>query len=77
MASLSVRQLDDSTVTALRVRAAEHGVSMEEEARRILRNAVVAPSRLGDLAVDLFSPYAGEKLALPARESSDEPLDFS
>lgn len=37
MAVLTIRNLDDHTKNALRVRAARHGVSMEEEARRILR----------------------------------------
>jgi len=76
LANLSVRKLDDETVALLRIRAAYHGVSMEEEARRILKCAVAAPERLGDLAVRLFSPaYGGEKLILPIREVS-EPLEF-
>ncbi len=54
MATLNVRKLDDETLVRLRVRAARHGVSTEEEARRILRRAVSAPERLGDMAVRLF-----------------------
>jgi plasmid stability protein len=65
MASLSVRQLDEETVARLRARAANHGVSMEEEARRILREAVAAPERLGDLALELFGPRHGVDLDLP------------
>jgi plasmid stability protein len=58
------------------VRAARHGVSMEEEARRILKQAVAAPERLGDLAVRVFSPaYGGPELDLPEREVT-EPLEF-
>ncbi|HYN76264.1 MAG TPA: hypothetical protein VES73_00535 [Lamprocystis sp. (in: g-proteobacteria)] len=58
------------------MRAERHGVSMEEEARRILKQAVAAPERLGDLAVRLFRPaYGGEDLALPERETP-EPLAF-
>ena len=77
MASLSVRKLDDETLTLLRVRAARHGVSMEEEARQILKRAVIAPERLGDLAVRLFSPvYEDDVLILPKREITD-PVDFS
>ena len=76
MASLSVRRIDDETVAHLRVRAARHGVSMEEEVRRILRQAVAAPDRLGDLAVRLFSPaWAGPELELPEREIH-EPVEF-
>ena len=51
MASLSVRKLDEETLARLRARAASHGISMEEEARRILKEAVTAPERLGDLAL--------------------------
>ena len=67
MASLSIRKLDDETVARLRVRAASHGVSMEEEARRILREAVAAPERLGDLALRMFGPRHGVDLEPPER----------
>jgi phosphopantothenoylcysteine decarboxylase / phosphopantothenate---cysteine ligase len=39
MASLTVRQLDDRLKTLLRLRAARHGRSMEDEIRTILRDA--------------------------------------
>src|SRR5205085_686240 len=42
MATLTIRQLDEKTKTRLRVRAAHHGTSMEEEAREILRSALRA-----------------------------------
>ena len=37
MASITIRNLDDTLKRSLRIRAAEHGRSMEEEAREILR----------------------------------------
>lgn len=40
MAQLVVRNLDDDVKAKLRVRAAEHGHSMEEEVRAILCRAV-------------------------------------
>lgn len=40
MAQLVVRKLEDSVVERLRRRATRHGVSLEEEHRRILRAAV-------------------------------------
>ena len=40
MASITIRNLDDDVKTRLRMRAAENGRSMEEEARVILRQAV-------------------------------------
>ena len=77
MASLSVRKIDDETVAHLRARAARHGVSMEEEVRRILRQAVAAPELLGDLALRVFGPaYGGAELELPEREVH-EPMEFS
>jgi antitoxin FitA len=77
MGSLSVRRIDAATLEQLRLRAERHGVTLEEEARRILKQAVAAPERLGDLAVRLFSSaYGVEDLALPERDTP-EPLDFS
>ena len=40
VASLTIRNLDDATKAQLRLQAARHGRSMEEEARTILREAV-------------------------------------
>ena len=40
MATLTIRNLDDDVKQALRERAARHGVSMEEEARVLLRKSV-------------------------------------
>ena len=77
MASLRVRNLDDDTLRRLRVRAADHGVSVEEEVRRIIKQAVSTPERIGDLAVRLFTPaYGGPELELPERKITD-PIDFS
>jgi plasmid stability protein len=42
MAQFTVRQLEDDVKQQLQARAAAHGVSMEEEVRRILRAAVMA-----------------------------------
>ena len=39
MASLSIRRLDDEVVRRLRVRVLRESVSLEELARRILREA--------------------------------------
>jgi antitoxin FitA len=75
MGSLSVRRLDQETLERLRVRAAEHGVSMEEEARRILSEAVAAPRRLGDMAVSLFGASCGVDLE-PHRPVPHSPVDL-
>lgn len=71
MASLSVRKIDEETLSRLRIRAAHNGVSMEEEARRILKEAVSAPERIGDLAVKMFGGTHGVDLELPERSPHD------
>lgn len=76
MANLSIRKLDDDTITRLRIRAAHHRISMEEEARRILRQAVTTPKRLGDLSVQFFGAESGVELELPQHAPQD-PLDFA
>jgi plasmid stability protein len=75
MASLSIRKLDDEIYDQLRDRAARHGVSMEEEARQILKRAISAPERLGDLFLKVFTPAGGVDLDLPPREPH-EPIDL-
>jgi plasmid stability protein len=45
MASLSVRKIDDDVFQRLKARAAAHGVSTEEEVRRILRQLRSCASR--------------------------------
>lgn len=72
MATLTVRNLDELTKQTLRVRAAQHGISMEEEARRILRDAllpVTAPAEhgFGQRLRERFSKVASEDFAAPAR----------
>lgn len=41
MATLTIRNLDDEVKRALRRRAADHGVSMEQEVRTILREVAL------------------------------------
>jgi plasmid stability protein len=66
MASLTIRNLDDALKTRLRVRAAEHGHSMEEEVRMLLRTHLPPdkPAK-GGLDSDihaLFAPLGGVDL---------------
>jgi plasmid stability protein len=72
MANLSIRKLSEATVQSLRIRAARHGVSMEEEVRQILDAAVRPPQPVGDMAVALFADVPpGEDIELPEREQSE------
>jgi plasmid stability protein len=55
MAMLTVRNIPDEVHRALRVRAAQHGHSMEAEVREILESAVSPAGRvkLGSLLADI------------------------
>ena len=80
MANLTIRRIDPAVKERLRVRAARHGRSMEEEARRILGEACGAderPRTLADLARELFGPEEGVELDLPPRRVLRDPPDFS
>ncbi len=50
MATLTIRNLDDQLKSLLRIRAARHDHSMEEEVRSILRSALSASEDIGDSA---------------------------
>lgn len=82
MASLTIRNLDDATKARLRLQAARHGRSMEEEARTILRDAVSDGSRspsekgLGSRIQAHFAQLGGVELELPRRTSMPDPACF-
>ena len=80
MASITIRNLDDKVKTRLRIRAAGHGRSMEEEARLILAGAVeqkLAPEKgLGTALHELFKPFGGVELKLLPREPMRDPPPF-
>jgi len=65
MAQLLVRDLEASVVRKLRLRAAAHGVSAEEEHRRILREALARSEErrpsLIEFLVSLDGEYAPEE----------------
>jgi plasmid stability protein len=72
MASITIRRLDDGVKAKLRLRAASHGRSMEEEAREILRTGLSAKrvSRL-NLAESIrrhIAPLGGLELRIPPRQ---------
>ena len=79
MASITIRNLDDEVKRRLRVRAAEHGRSMEEEAREILRQVVGQEKPAHNLAAAIrarVAPLGGVELDLPRREPMREPPAF-
>lgn len=76
MAALTIRNVDDATQAALRVRAVRHGVSMEEQVRRILREAVVpAPPTqpMGQQLLSRFSGLTAEGFSPPERQPPRAP----
>jgi plasmid stability protein len=77
MPDITIHQLDPETEERLRLRAARHGRSMEEEARVILRSALAerasSPLRLGSAIHDRFLALGGVELELPPREPLREP----
>jgi len=79
MATLTIRRLSDATKTRLRVRAAEKGRSMEEEARRVIEDTVGTekPLNLAEAIHGLFAPLGGVDLELPPEDPVGEPPDFS
>lgn len=82
MASLTIRNLDERTKAQLRIRAARHGRSMEEEVRTILRDAIEARQPagsgqgLGSRIHAHFAQLGGVDLDLPERSSLPVPAEF-
>lgn len=80
MATMTIRNIDDQLKSRLRVQAALHGCSMEDEARNILRAALSAkPTRSASLVDSIrarMEPLGGVELDLPAREPIREPVEL-
>jgi len=80
MASLTIRRLDESVKSRLRVRAAQRGRSMEEEARQILHLALAGESagqpNLADRIRKRFASLGGVELPGMAREPMRRPPKF-
>ncbi len=80
MATLTIRDLDESLKRDLRMRAASRNRSMEEEARQILRAALLeSPVPAKDLASSIRARFAGlgdVELSVPEREPVRTPPGF-
>ncbi|MBE2262351.1 MAG: pantothenate metabolism flavoprotein [Burkholderiaceae bacterium] len=80
MSSITVRNLDETVKSSLRVRAARHGWSMEQEVRHILQLAV-APERAdqASFAERVSRRFAGldaDSLPIPGRQVARTPPGF-
>ena len=80
MASITIRDIDERLKARLRVQAAHHGHSMEEEAREILRTALSAGRpRRGSLVDSIrarIEPLGGVELEIAPREAIREPTSL-
>jgi plasmid stability protein len=81
MATMTIRNVDDELKSRLRVRAAMHGRSMEDEAREILRASLsTEPQRQESSWVDSVrarvEAAGGVDLDLPHREPMRDPPNF-
>jgi antitoxin FitA len=80
MATLTIRNLDEPLKRSLRMRAASRNRSMEEEARQILRAALLEPAApeldLGSRIRARFADMGGVELPIPLREPMRDPPDF-
>jgi antitoxin FitA len=78
--TLNIRNLEPAVKAKLRLRAARHGRSMEEEARSILRAALAqgesSGSDLGGRIHRRFAALGGVELDLPSREAVRRPPDL-
>lgn len=79
MASITIRNLDDDLKARLRVVAASHGRSMEEEVRVILSQALSQQEKRGGLGTRIHNRFAalgGADIELPARKTKARAADF-
>lgn len=85
MATLTIRNLDETVKRRLQVRAALNGRSMEAEAREVLSGLISPPletSRakagpeedFGTAIRKLFAPLGGVELKIPPRRKSHRPI---
>jgi antitoxin FitA len=81
ISSITIRNLDPAVKERLRVRAAQHGHSMESEARDIISSAVGAERprevNLAEAIRRRFAPLGGaDDLEIPPREPARDPPRF-
>ena len=80
MPAIVIRKIDETVKARLRLQAARHGRSMEEEAREILKEGLRrerAPKQnLASAIRRHFAPLGGIELPLPPRERVRQPPRF-
>jgi plasmid stability protein len=79
VASITISQIDEPTLERLRLRAADHGRSVEEEAVEILKSAVPGSGLPGNLWQRIrrrVEPFGGFDLPEIERDPIREPPAF-
>ncbi|MET0505298.1 MAG: plasmid stabilization protein [Luteibacter sp.] len=80
MATMTIRNVDEELKSRLRIRAAVHGRSMEDEAREILRASLSTEPVRQESWVDSVrarvEAVGGVDLELPVREPMRDPPGF-
>lgn len=79
MSTLTIRNIDTDIKDKLRLAAAAHGRSMEEEVRTILRSVLSQPAPsmgLGSRLNARFSAIGGVDLPVPERTTAARAADF-
>ena len=73
MASITIRNLDESLKIKLRLQSAQHGCSMEAEVRNILRQVLIPSTGSSDFAARIHQRFAGlavDSLPIPERQAA-------
>jgi len=79
MASITIRNLDESLKTKLRLQSGQHGCSMEAEVRNILRQALIPSASQSNITDRIHQRFAGlsvDSLPIPARQSVRTPPEM-
>jgi len=77
MPTMTVRNLPEDVHRRIRLYAAEHGLSAEAAARRILDEATRPAERLGDVVAAFARARQADFPETPRDHASIEPADFS
>ena len=80
MSSITIRNLDESIKSSLRLRAARHGWSMEQEVRQILQQ-ILAPEQAGQVNFAervnrRFGGLEADSLPIAPRQIARTPPEF-
>ena len=82
VATLTIRNVEDDIKKQLKIVAAQNGVSLEDELRRVVRQAAMRPRKamqftnLYDAIRDLVEPHGGFDLDIPPRSVAERDPPF-